>query len=428
MKKRPSFKIRDLKEILGILVLTALFLPFQNCANQLEFAVQQSGVHNILVYGDSDEDQELLRQKLAGAEPPTISHIFKQWSRFSGNSLYQKPSDIIPNPDTANCFTSLDENGDWIKGQTRPGSNSFYQPGTETACIVDEAFSSASWSYLAATNSLKAAINADRFTGFLSGVSVDRYENQAILSSDHVDDDTMGLVIAVLRDTTGTTHILSANRTHGGNSPSLGWGIVYRKYFMDSEGVVKTSAKVLFNKDIGGISKNDKDLGWKDIAGVNGWKGKRTLIRIERNRDLIKAYTSVWSEDPTETIAIAPESEISFNLADPSLGLEVFRGPQKYGYGLHSQYGATFSDIKYKSTLDVDKIYDLKNNKVYVLVNDGSGRFELAPNLTPKKDLGINSYLVNPETQKVFFIWYNGHYEEIDGDIPPEVSAHNLSH
>lgn len=421
MKTLLILNSKKIRPFLSFVILSSIVLPFQNCAEQ-DFTVVQSSVNTILVYDGSESDQELLRQKLDGAEPPTISQIFNQWSRVSGSSLYQKQTDIVPSARAAHCFTGLDDNGDWNKANIRIGNpNVSVQPGFENPCADDDSFGAASWSFSSSLNTLKVAVNANNHTGFISGVPVDRYENEAVVSSLSSDDDGIGLVVAALRDEAGKTHLLIAQRTHGGTAPSLGWGFLYAQYYSEG-GVTKNIKKTVINASFDGKSQNIQGQS-QNIAGQNGWSGKRTIIKVERNKDIIKAYTSLWSENASELLIPDLSSEISVDLSDPKNGLEIFRGAKKYGYSSISQYGSTFNNVKFKSTLDADKIYDLKNKLVYKLMDDNSGRYELAKGLTPKKDLGVNTYLVNPETQKTFFVWYNGNYEEVSGSLPDEVMS-----
>lgn len=417
MKTLIALNSKKVRQVLVLLILGLALIPFQNCAEQ-DFSVSQSSVNTLLVYDSSDSDQELLRQKLEGAEPPTISQIFNQWSRISGNKLYQKASDIVPDASTKDCFSSLDANGDWVRKAFEDNPNKVVQPGTAARCLANEPFAAASWSFSNDSNTLKAAINAHNHTGFISGVPVDRYENEAVVSSDNNDDDGIGLVIAVVREDASTTHILLAQRTNGGQAPSLGWGFLHVKYY-SKDGVTQNIKRTIVNASYDGITKNVNGQS-NNIVGQNGWNGKRTLIKVVRNKDVIKAYTSNWSKNVQEVLSANPESEISIDLSDQSLGLEIFRGAKKYGYSSVSQYASTFSNIKFKSTLDADKIYDLKHKLVYKLMGDNSGRYELVKGLTPKKDLGVNIYLVNPETQKTFFVWYNGNFEEVSGSLPEE--------
>lgn len=382
------------------LLCLAMFLPFQNCGTQLEFAQQSMSLDYALVYDGSESDQLLLSQKVQGYERPSLNAIFNQWSRVSGPFMYQKASDIIPEPQYAFCFSSLSENGVWAPAVNPANGNTIANPGSDNQCINSASFGAASWVYMPASNSLRCATNAGNYVGFISGVPFDNYENEAVLTSENKDDDSIGLIIASVKDSSGNIHVLSATRSHGGNGADLGWGIVY---YVNGQ-----RFHVASNVSVGGVFKNN---------ALNGWSDRKSLVKVIRAGDHIEAYASDWYMG-TENLAVNPVSKVELNLADPiHAGMfDIFRGPQKYGYGTQSQLGATFQSIKFKSFVDAKIIFDLKNNRVYRLIEDGSGRFEQVSGQSVYSHIGGNKHVINPETQKAFYIWSEGRYKQVEGD------------
>ncbi len=402
-----NFKYR--KQIIGFLFsgfAFILFLPFQNCAVQdLEFSQIALNTEYAYVYGQDDQDQQLLSERIQGYERPSLSQIFNNWSRISGSLTYQKAEDVIVEDQYAFCKTTLDENGNWLPTVNPADGRVINNPGLGI-CTASETFSAISWSYLSSSDSLKCAVNANKLVGFVSGVPFDNYENEAIVSSPDTDDDSILLIIATTKDQIdGSVHSLAAVRTQGGNEPYLGWGIAYYK-----NGVV---VKTYHNKSVGGVFITNGP-GVKAPLDLRGWRGRKTIIKVLRDKDLITAYTSDWSFDEAG-LALDPGSKIELDLAGVDSELEIFRGPQKYGYGTRSQYGSTFEKIKFSTKTNIERIYDLKTNRVYQLVKDGSGKYVFVSGKSPYAELGSNIYVINPQTQKAFFLRSNQTFEIVDG-------------
>ncbi len=399
--KQRQFKMGVTFSFLGLMVI----LPFQNCAKQqLEFAQVESELRYALIYGTEPGDQELLAQRIQGNDSPTLNNIFNQWSRISGGVTYQKVSDIVREPEYNFCFTTLNSEGFWTPGM-RPNGNVIDNPGLAPECLDSSSFSASSWSYISSSDSLRCGANSNNLVGFVSGIPFETYQNEATIYSDDRDDDMIGLIVASVVAPDGRIHTLSAFRSQGGNFLNAingGWGFVYH-----IDGVINS---VPINTSFDGVYSNDNS---SIPANLTGWNGKRTLIRVNRDRDIVSAYTSAWSTNPNN-LMYAEASRIELNLAVE--GLEIFRGPQKYGYGHQSQSGATFQNIRFTSLVEVEFLYDLNRKIVYRLKKDGSGRYEVMRGVSPAAHLGKNVNVVNPETQRAFFLWSNSNFKEVEGD------------
>lgn len=382
-----------------------LLLSFQNCAEQnMEFVQESMTLKYALVYDGTESDQSHLLRKAQGYSRPSLNEIFNNWSRVSGGHFYQKSSEIVQEPEYAPCFTQLNSEGNWLPFYN-PDTKRNENPGSSGYCINSYSLAASSWSYLPRMQTLRNATNAGNFSGFISGVPFDRYQNEAILTSENKDDDIISLIVASVKDIEGNIHVLGASRSHGGAGPKLGWGFVYFKN--------GSQTKVFNDTSVGGVYKNDKD----ETINLDGWSGKKSAVRVIRNQEIITAYASDWFKTDSAPDYTAA-SKIELNLNDPSLEgqLDIFKGPQKYGYGSLSQLGSSFQSISFTSIVNEKLLYDLKNDSVYSLIADGSGRYEKLVNRSAFKSLGNYVQYINPETQKAFDILPGGRYQEVDGD------------
>jgi hypothetical protein len=234
----------------------------------------------------------------ADYEPPTFQEVFQTWPRASNNAYYPDPSQ--PMGGAA---------GSWVYDS---GNDRVVQPvNTSTHEVI--------------------VSPADEALEF--------YEFEATLWSSDTDDDSVGLVIAFVRDG-ATNKYLVAHRTQGGNSPNGGWGISYFN---------GTSMTALTNVSVGGTSGS-------------GWGNRSSRIKAMRNGDTITAWASHWNDlanfggemeidldaNTINGIAVAPD-------------LSVFKGKMQYGYYTYSQANSTYLDIEITGGLSRDLAYLLTN-------------------------------------------------------------------
>ena len=108
----------------------------------------------------------------------------------------------------------------------------------------------------------------------------------------------------------------------------------------------------------------------KSVDGnANGWSSAQSGVKIERNGNIIKCYTTNW--DDVDTYQASSLITIDLN-SDPRL--DKFKGAQSYGYVIYSQPDSTYLD-KYRRIgggLDVTKIYSANNGEVWEYLQ-GSG-------------------------------------------------------
>ena len=330
-----------------------------------------------LAYGHSANDRTDLANRIAGNIPPKFAEVISRWKRFSGTEYYPDAAQIVASP--AYCKTILDTTTGLWSNSLSPAAN----PNTAGSCNTPT-MNSLSWIYLLGPDRLFNIQNTSYYNGFFSTLKFDNFVGIATVSSNNLDDDAIGVSIAVyFNSVTNQVHTLSAYRTQGGfPSPSLGWGILHK---------------------VNGVVVNV--IGNKSVGGTNGaWSGRNSQIRIERTGNLIKAYCSSWGTGGIANL-IDPASEIVIDLSNPAENLTDFMGPQAYGYETLSQPEAAFSDLKFLTPAEEnpDYLYDLKNDLVYGKKSAGIG-YELIPGTKALETLGYPKTITNIETQREFLI------------------------
>jgi hypothetical protein len=347
-----------------------------------------------LAYGNSTSDRTQLANRISGNVPPKFAEVISKWKRFSGTTYYPTVLSIIASP--SYCQTTLDGSGMWANSLS-PVAN----PNTDGACNT-ASMNSLSWIYLTGPDRLFNIQNTNNYNGFFSSLKFDTFTAEATLSSTDLDDDAIGVAIAVYVDPANNdVHTLSAYRTQGGfPAPSLGWGVLYKL----NGAVIRT----FDNKSVGGVNKNGAS------GDQQGWNGRNTQIRIERTGNIVKAYTSVWNTGSTAS-AIDLTSLIQLDLSDTANGLTMFVGAQSYGYETISQARATFSNLTFITPLanaDPEYLFDLKDNLVYTKKSSGVG-YQLVTGLKALDMLGYPKIITNLETQGEFQINSSSSFTEL---------------
>lgn len=370
-----NIKLYLLSRVLLSLTMVASFSCSQATDGYAPGIVITSGYQ--LAYGNSASDRTALTNRINGSVPPKFAEVISRWKRFSGTEYYPDPNAIVANP--AYCRTNLDTTTGLWSNSVSPAAN----PNTDGNCNTPT-MNSLSWIYLLGPDRLFNIQNASYYNGFFSTLKFDNFVGIATVSSNNVDDDAIGVTIAVyFNSVSNQVHTLSAYRTQGGfPAPNLGWGILH-----------KVNGSVV------------RIIGNKSVGGTNGsWSGRNSQIRVERTGNIVKAYCSTWATGGVAN-AIDPTSEIVLDLSDPAENLTDFMGPQAYGYESLSQPEATFSDLKFLTPAEEnpDYLYDLKNDLVYGKKAAGIG-YELVPGTKALETLGYPKTITNIETQREFLI------------------------
>lgn len=180
------------------------------------------------------------------------------------------------------------------------------------------------WRFEPENNQVVCEINSESYVGFISPDRHDFYVFESIVKSPDNDDDHAGLIAAYVTDDNGDTHTLEFMR-HGNG---LGPASINKNYHMSSHRITIERIQSGLTWTDGAISEsrgNGEGAGWR--AAPEG-----VLCKITRAGDILTFETSQFN-DVTEYFEPAKRTiDLS---SDPSL--EVFRGPQRFGYGCHSQ-------------------------------------------------------------------------------------------
>jgi hypothetical protein len=257
-------------------------------------------------------------------------------------------------------------------------------------------FVATSWVLRQLPERIFCATNAGVVTGFVSPLGFEYYKHSAIVMSTNTDDDTIGVIIAFVRDASNVNHVLAAVRTHGGNAPALGWGLVYYK-----DGAV---FKVINNIDVGGVNKNGTS------GDKLGWNSRMSKISVVREGNKITAQASPWGL--TEgSLAVSSASKIEIDLSNATLGLSIFQGAKPYGYMTLSQLGSEYRAVDFSTGTNETYVYDLVNKIVYE--KQASGKYAERKDLDAFTHIGTPRKVGNPDTGSIFQLDSSKTYKQL---------------
>ena len=255
------------------------------------------------------------------------------------------------------------------------------------------------WAYDAVADKIYTTVNANSYCGF---VSTDTYQNFTFDSTYKSfndptnDDDTIASIVGFV--TEGIfgqpgyrEHTLQLVRVAGGfpmtlqNLGNVQWALVYN-YNQDD-------VRLLVDKT---TSAPVATAPWNSYP--NG-----TKVWIRRQGDIITAYCSQMND---ATYTKDSDTEIIFDLSSDSDTLK-FRGPVRYGYGVHSQRGASWNDVFFKPDQGTylhyitDGQLSSVGGNVYEY-NIDTGLWNFDSELTINNTVG-NRLLFNKSTGKTFY-------------------------
>lgn len=359
------------------------------------------GDRQALVYGADEQDRRLLAEKIAGYAAPGFSEIFANWRRIAGAKLYAKVSDIkVSSQPHSYCYTKILATGYWQE-TTHPSTGAVVKPSADKDCIAQPWFSALSWSLTGGR--LAHASNSGNFNGFISGVKFDNYVSQAVVTSASTDDDEIAMIMAVAVDGSGRIHSLAAARSQGGYTSDLGvpgtsrnWRVSYRINNVLTKTYGERAIDIVHKSKGSSVDGNGE-------GDTRGWNGRSSLIRIEREGDVLRAYTSMWgtSTSAVASLPVVPASKIELDLGrEPALA--VFRGAQYVGYGMQSQPLTQFYGMSFTTRSNAQFVYDLVNDWVYEQQPDGT--YKRRADLVASVELGFPRRIANVETQKEYLL------------------------
>lgn len=251
---------------------------------------------------------------------------------------------------------------------------------------------SVAWTFNASTGQVVQPLNTVSLVGFISDYLYNNYTLAVRLSSNNNDDDHIGLCIAHAEDIAGDTHILTAQRAFYGRAP-----LVVDKNYHANDSSQYEVARVYSGLQwsdgstaTGPIDNNSIRPGWSNLS--NG-----LLLRVTRDEDIITIETSrndgaTYHEPATTTIDLSLDPE-----------LEIFRGPQRYGYVCHSQPNSTFDTLE--RTTDRRPLIDLRNFTIHEQV--GSDWVESQTSVQDLITRGVlqpNQLHLNPITGRFYYM------------------------
>lgn len=296
-------------------------------------------------------DSAAVQSMLTSYTPPTVQDIFDSWGRFDGNSFYEnKDAEGI----SANALA---------------------------------------WELLTDPDRVSMPLNVWPYNGFVSSEELESYALEVTLSSTNADDDTIGVVIAFVRQD-DTNYTLCAVRNNGGNPPSNrfeiqtgaetektgGWGVLY------GEGATYNTWTI----ESGTVG------GWSH-SGEGGWGGQETRVRVVRQGDTIRCHATDWDD----TGSYDAESEIVVDLTSDAR-LDKFRGAKPYGYMTLSQPDSTYLDIVLDGGLDATSVYDASTGEVWTY-SVGTG-WTKSTGVSIQDRVGYVRFVTNPDTGDTFLV------------------------
>lgn len=269
-------------------------------------------------------------------------------------------------------------------------------PGsTDTANVseLDE------WTYNSSTGNVVCTKNTATLVGFISDYLYNNYTLGVRLSSTAGDDDFIGLCIAHAVDDLGNTHILTAMRGLNGRAPLVIDKNLYA--FAAADSWINNPSDYEVARVYSGLQWANGSVASVPVANGSsgGWStlSNGLLLRVTRDEDTITIETSrndgtAYHEPATTVIDLSLDPE-----------LEIFRGPQRYGYVCFSQPNSTFDTLE--RTTDRRPLIDLRDFTIYEQV--GSDWVETQTSIQDLLTRGVlqpNQLHLNPITGRFYYM------------------------
>lgn len=222
------------------------------------------------------------------------------------------------------------------------------------------------WSYDEDENRLETTVNSTSIIGFVSPDVHENYTLQSLVSSDHGDDDFIGLCAAFVTNS-GYESAIYVSRTVGaGNIASFnqfGGGLfnIVAQITTESGTQFIPIAKINGGLKWGdGVVDDSRQVENGAYGGWNDWYG--CVIRIDRNGDEFTCRTSNLMADENDSRAFVNSATVTFSLNDDPR-LSIFKGKQSYGYVSFSQRNSTWvSDIR---PAPIQTVYNMETSEIW---------------------------------------------------------------
>jgi hypothetical protein len=301
--------------------------------------------------------------------PPSAQTIFDDWGRISNHRYYgnEGDADAARRRGEKEAGMALE----WKLKKERGGTG-FFEYGKNfvyAALVMPEGFESA------------------------------RYSLEATVSSKDKDDDSAGLIVAMVQEG-DSIYLLEAGRSHGSESkgtyiePREGWGLVVRRLYPGAEQPEAGEVLWTSQRSAGSLSRD-------------GWNHAETRILVVRSGDRVTVTTSDWNgrgRNGNGGSVGRLGSEIAVDLTDHP-ELDRFRGPRAYGFFTASQERTSFTSLTFNSGLRTNRMFlfnpDTNASEVWEF-DERSGSWSRRAGRRIQDFIGRSGQVRNPETGKVY--------------------------
>lgn len=336
---------------------------------------------------------------------PTLKQLHESYSKFGHcilnfNGTSYSATDWIPNNTTQFIKSQYGKDPNY-KGE----ATTFY------------------WSN--SLNSMTTSANTIDYCGFVTKNKYDEYDITYRYFSNSGDDDWAAFVAAFAEDSDGIQHTLSFIRTPNNGNPANGkqvphWFVCIDKYsFHMPEWLGYTDQNNFFGQKVleNGSSKvtSDASGNWNTMGGNNGG----VKIRVTRNGNVFKGYTSYFIQNAIEAGDIVEDTEIIIDLNSLLNDirfekywnvLKLFTEECQYGFATQSQPGMAFECL---SVINYDYvILDFVNNRVLTYNYGLQEWVEVDKTILDFYKYGQFTY--NLLTKKLFWCHENGEITELN--------------
>lgn len=260
--------------------------------------------------------------------------------------------------------------------------------GMTNASGVDE---TQAWSYDSSNKKINCTINSAGPTGFVTPERYSAYTLEAQVASTDADDDTIGVILASLKQA-DATYLLTAERSIGGLD-GYTWAVYISKITATTSTrtlILNKSLPISFGNNAFGNTATE--AGYTTNNGI-GWNTfpNGTLIKAVRNGSSITLTTTQLNS--TDYVAA---SSITLDLTQANLSM--FNQALPYGVMAYSQNSSSF--VTLQLTVENNKIYDVANNQVWNYQNSAW----VLGSETALSQLSVGHLFYNPNTLKQFFM------------------------
>ncbi|NQZ19342.1 MAG: hypothetical protein HRT44_08815, partial [Bdellovibrionales bacterium] len=136
-----------------------------------------------LIYGDSDQDRQLLENKLNNYEAPGMDVVFARWQSFAAELLFENQAAIEIPAEIGFCDSEQDPITGEFARVVDPETGKTINPGHYSKCANNPFFAAKSWALLPTPDRIYCAANSGKLTGFISPLKFESYLHEAILTS-----------------------------------------------------------------------------------------------------------------------------------------------------------------------------------------------------------------------------------------------------